>query len=441
MSDSKSTLTDLEILEQCKELTPERQAQLFHLLSPEAREQLVTVTENPENFLRRISPEDIYFTVRHLEPENSMSIISACSVEQLLYVLDLELWRRDVLDPKASQKWIELITLAGFGKIAQFLEYCDPELVVAVMNNLIDVTARNFDTDLIEQMDDLRIETLEDLFLIYFKDPDSEFFLRTFFDSAFAWNPYYYLDLMSSLALGLKSDYEELALKWKKSRLYDHGFPDLEDAVQVYLHTQRNAILSPKSDDPARNSEPFDDCGYGVDYCLRVIADRSIFTRAIESICDDTTRDVISLQLAHLANKVIIADNKDPGSLDDIMKSLRKIAGCINMAVEEACGDDVNLATAAISINHLELLFRRGFSLITELRNEAKELLGRFSLSREDVGHPLSEILDGLFSKRPFLAAGVLGEKVDRDFSTINDIIEVRNLMNRLITDDVWEPL
>ncbi len=210
----------------------------------------------------RISPEDIYFTVRHLEPENSMSIFSACSDEQLIYVLDLELWRRDVLDPQASQKWMELITLAGSRKIVQFLESCDPELVVAVMNNLMEVTARNFDVDLIEQMDNLRIETLEDIFLVYFKDPDSELFLRNFLDTAFAWNPYYYLDLMSSLVLGIRSDYEELALKWRKSRLYDHGFPDLEDAFQVYSYTPKNAIESPSFNDPVRNCEPLEDCAY-----------------------------------------------------------------------------------------------------------------------------------------------------------------------------------
>ncbi len=137
----------------------------------------------------------------------------------------------------------------------------------------------------------------------------------------------------------------------------------------------------------------------------------------------------------------MIADHKDPGSLNDIMKSLRNIAGFINIAVEETCGDNVYLAAATISINHLEILFRRGFSVITELKNEAKELLGRLSLRREDTGHPLSETLDALFSRRPFLAAGVLGEKVDRDFRTINDINLVRKLMNSMVSDETWEPL
>ena len=178
-----------------------------------------------------------------------------------------------------------------------------------------------------------------------------------------------------------------------------------------------------------------------LEYPLIVPDSNNFFIRCLTEIEDSREKDRISMELAHLANKVMVADAREPGSLDEIHLTLRKVSGYINIALEELCKDDVSLGVELLRSNHMEILFRRGFSMILDLRKQAHKLVREYEGGVENLGHPLAEVIKGLIQKRPYYAGYVLGEKTGRDFRSVEDIQIVENLMDTGSIEERWQPI
>jgi hypothetical protein len=137
----------------------------------------------------------------------------------------------------------------------------------------------------------------------------------------------------------------------------------------------------------------------------------------------------------------MVADAKDPGSLEDLLSSLNKVSGYINISLEDVCGDDVSVASGVLSANHMEILFRRGFSLILDLRKQARILIRQYEGGMENLGHPLAGLMRGLFQKRPVFAGDLMGKNKPRDFESMADLKTIRNLLDKDLMEQGWEPI
>ena len=130
-------------------------------------------------------------------------------------------------------------------------------------------------------------------------------------------------------------------------------------------------------------------------YPLATLDNRTLFKRTLDRVDDPDERQRLSVELAHLANKVMIADVKDPGSVDDLLNSIKKVSGYINIALEEISGSDPEQAVRIITINHMEMLFRRGFTLILDLQKMARKFVRQSPGGVENLGYPLTPIIKG----------------------------------------------
>jgi hypothetical protein len=122
-------------------------------------------------------------------------------------------------------------------------------------------------------------------------------------------------------------------------------------------------------------------------------------------------------------------------------RTLRKVSGYINIALEELCSDAVSYGVELLRSNHMEILFRRGFSMILDLRKQAHKLIRDYDGGVENLGHPLAELIKGLIQKRPFYAGNVLGEKTGRDFRCVEDIQIIQDLMDTRAIEERWQPI
>jgi hypothetical protein len=105
------------------------------------------------------------------------------------------------------------------------------------------------------------------------------------------------------------------------------------------------------------------------------------------------------------------------------------------------CGDDKSKAADMLRSNHLEFLFRRGFSLIFDLRKEAQKLLRTYEGGVENLGHPLAGLVQGLLKKRPVYASSLPGENKPREFESLEDINLIRGLLDKAVVEESWEPV
>jgi len=102
MKDSISREEALRLLEKFHSLPLDRKVDIFRDLSPEAREELVDTAADPAAIVRRISEEEMYFTIKRLGEASAPTLISLTTGRQLTYILDLDLWNKDMFNTNAA---------------------------------------------------------------------------------------------------------------------------------------------------------------------------------------------------------------------------------------------------------------------------------------------------------------------------------------------------
>jgi hypothetical protein len=429
------------IIERFETMPIDRRIEIFRQLSPRAREELIEIVSRPGEIVRRVSEEEMYFTIKELGDDYAPSLIAATTGSQLRYLLDLELWTKDVFDDKAALKWMGVVAEIGPEKTLQFMQIVDPELLVLVLRPFVRVTIRRPEIDLLEQRDELPVYTLDDLFFIEFPAPDSEMVVRSFLETLYRWNQEYYLGIMEELAHGIGLENEELALKWRAGRLADHGFPGFEEAVEIYRYQKPEVAFAGSGYSKIREEEDSGLSHQIFQYPLQLVDGKSLLNSCLAQIEDASERDAASMEMAHLANKVMIADGREPGSIEEIHNSLEKVGGYVNMALEEACDVDVSSALDMLRSSHMEVLFRRGFTMVLDLRKEAWNLAQKSEGGMDNLGSPLTELVKWLLNKRPLYAAHVHGHLRPREFRSISEIEYIRGLMASVLDADRWEPV
>ncbi|MFH0825976.1 MAG: DUF6178 family protein [Pseudomonadota bacterium] len=439
MKQPGSTEEALQIIISFDTLSPDKQVEAFAKLSAEAREGLIEVSASPGPIMRRVSEEEMLVTIKELGLENAPALIALSTGRQLRYMLDVDLWKNNMFNAKSALRWLAAIVNAGEEKIVQLAQVADRELLLTALSYFVKVRLRDPDIDLLEQQDSLPLFTLDDTFYVEFRHPDVEGYVRPLLETLFHWDVNFYFRLMEDVVYSVRTDNEEMALKWRRARMAEHGLPDFEEALGIYQYLRRGAL-----EQGLLSGRRVDDDDVGSErrllrYPLKVISVDSVFRRSLDAIADQVELDRLVTELAHLANKVLMADSMDPGSSDDLRSSLKKVGGYINIALEESCGDDAATAAGLLMSNHAELLFRRGFSLILDLRKEAHGFIRGYEGGIENLGHPLAALVEGLLRTRPVYACNAMGEKGERDFEHIEDIAGIRKLMDRNAFEDRWE--
>jgi hypothetical protein len=430
----------IKILSAFDNLPLEKRLAVFRGLTAQSRENLVAASRRPTQLMRRVSEEEIYFTVKELGESDAPSIIAMTTGRQLQYIMDVDLWKKDMLDLNAASRWLNIIAATGEEKILQFVQITDSELLITLLGKFLKIISRDEDSDLTEQLDSLPAFTLDDIFFVEFTSPDTEDALKRILESIFRWNNVFYLHLMEHLTWDNQMENEDLARKWRAARLSEKGFPEFDEVLEIYQYLHKNGIHYPGDDTLSAHEEP-DVPEPLMEYPLKVLESNNLFRRSLARAALLEERDRMSRELAHLANKVIIADGKDPGSMEEIRTSLNKVAAYINLALEEICDEDETNALRILQINHMELLFRRGFSLILDLRKEVRQFIRDYEGGIENLGNPLAGIVSGLLQKRPYYGGNVFENQPPREFEFLQDITSIRGMMNRKDLDEKWEPV
>jgi hypothetical protein len=440
MKNSEYMDNDLQIVMDVDKLSLENKLDLFARLSPKGRQEFVQNLSYPSEFIRRVSEKEMYFTIKSIGISDAAYLLSLTTSKQLIYILDLELWKKDKPDSEAANYWLEKLVDLGDDKLFQFLQTSDPELVVSLINLLIKVKVARSDIDFTEQINSLPSFTLDSIYFIEFLDYSHKEAIERLLTGIFRWSDHYYFNLMQYLTSSDLVEIQNLALKWRSARLADHGFPDLDEAQEIYRYLNPKAILTEIVESP-QESNDYISVGTFIDYPLKIALKRNFFERCWNMIPSRLIQDRISLELSYVANKIMIADIKEPGNLEHMIDSLKKASGYINIALENISELDAGKGSLILAANHMELLFRVGYSLIVDLRNEAEDFVRSYEGGLENLGYPLSILLKGLFAKRPFFVDNSVSEEKIRNFETSEDLQFIRKLLDRDLVQGLWESI
>ncbi|MBS3919594.1 MAG: hypothetical protein KG012_12005 [Deltaproteobacteria bacterium] len=407
------------------------QNQLELVLRSRGKERLHTLflSEHPEELVQSLPEQEIFLTVKEIGEKDCLDLISLTTPEQFQYLLDLEFWKRDQIDPEKVLHWIETLLESGDKKVAQFIRTTDPEFVALILKKFIRVTT--LEGEQTEQMDSLPLFTLDQFYFIGFKGVKTrevfEPFLKTFsrIDSEG------YRRLMEALISELESELEETGYRLRNSRLNDYGFPDFEEALDIYQFIQPESLLKredafkPIGPEPLRRESSI--------YYLTFHNEGPFFSAILSRIDDPQEQDRLKQEITSLCNKAIIAEAIDLSNLSGTERVIQKVYHYLNLGLQYLSGEDEKRALEILRFHPIQKLFQCGGSLTLLLRRRAETMLKGpwFEGDRENLvllDPPYFDKMEGGLRKRPtFYRDGV-----SDDFKDLRDLKEMEGFLESI---------
>lgn len=381
-----------------------------------------------------LSPLEAYTAVKAIGPADASPVLARMTDEQVQTLWDLEAWQADRLSIDDVMLWLSSFREASVEAQQRAAAHLDFEALSALLRRRLLVALKPRDdrseddpvpawvlapSPEIEPL----IETPDGRFIIAARDRDED--ETALIDEIEPEDQKWILQLVTELyqqedweavaavlrsaANDLTSSLEETAYRFRSARLEDLGFPPRERAIEIY--GLEDPGPKPLAAAPA------------LDLALPMVytppLQQGVLHAALQTIEDPALMRRLEGDLVAVANKALVADGILPGQTVLVQEALHRLRGYVELALVEgvAPADRIVEAARRLREDHLERLFRIGYTLTVRAAGRARRLLAR--LSSDDDGeavHRLSAaeqgVVEALLLKRPRIS-GALEPVVD----------------------------
>lgn len=401
----------------------------------ELRERLIVLSPQAEKLVKALPPQELFWTLKAISPEESVTLLSMASGPQLQFLFDLDCWRKDRLVLERTLAWLTLLFEATEDTVARWLKTVDFDFLTTLMKRLIEVYKRPTGVDLTEARDWLPPYTLDDTYFINFRLDKFEPLTRRLIEILMELDPARYRDLMESVIWELPAEVEEMAYRWRRARLADWGVPDYYEALDVYapLSPDRMRQIEPIYLPPAPSEDTPPPAFLPAIHTEGV----DLFTQALSRITDWRQIDRLKRELAWLVNKVLMVDIGTIDDVDEARQVFDKVAGYLNIGLEYLSRGQVEAARRILETYFLEDIFRVAQRLIVDLRRYAREIVASAGVDPRLFRHldePYASYLKGIMAKEANHIMLFIPEKIGtaeefRPFRRLDEIERVRRVL------------
>ena len=387
-------------------LSIREQAELALRLPARQRLELLLHAPQPMRLVRSLPDSEFYLSVREIGPTDALPLMSLASAAQIQHILDLESWRGDRFDADRSGAWIALILEAGEPVLRQYLRAADDEQLSLLFQRWVraDLIVSEEDPDihgsgLTETGDGEGLVSPDDNYRFSPTVAEHRPAVQRIAQILFLDQPKRYSDILWAASYELPAELEEGALRWRQSRMEEHGFPPWEDALSAYAPPEGVRVYP-------QPPQPTDPDSLAPLVPLRLPAVRDRLRGALEQL-DDEARERVLHEFFGLGNRLIVADGSDTGEPREHRAALEKAAGYVGLALEaRGVGGDASNAAEVIGRVPLIELFREGYGQAVELQRRVHELSSTgwarvHPRALELLDSPIRERLAALLQPRP----------------------------------------
>jgi hypothetical protein len=384
--------------------------------------------------VQSLPPDDFFWLIKRIGADDALAVLQKASTEQWQYLLDLEIWAKDVLDAQKTLAWIDRLRRADAARLAAWAFEEQSALVSLALLRKTEIIFK-------EEEDEGDVPpgyfTLDGSF--YIKTWDSsevqlvEDFLRvlagTDYSSCRA--------LLLQLASVSPAETEEELYRMRSGRLAEQGFAPFEEALEVYAPLDVNALqteakpLLPGAlvEAEKKNLVP--------SASLSGIKNFELLNDAMGMITDPLEADRVRLEFAALCNKLIAADAFS--CIDDyenLLRVGRQAAGYLHIVTEMLCGGKPREAAQLLRDHSLATIFRVGFGFALKLQWRARRWLGQnwsaqIGKGPDFWGTPWSDALAGLLFPRPLYFERSRPDREYRHFESVEELRETEALLDQ----------
>ena len=392
--------------ERVAEMTVKQQAELALRLEPRQRMELLLHAPKPMRLVRALPDFDWYITVREIGPADSTALISLASPEQMIHLFDLEAWRQDRFDGDRAGAWLAVLLESGEPALRRFFSNADEELLALLLKHWLHVEPLEYEDGADVHghgLGDAGTEdglTMPDGYYSYSPtDPEHAPAARRILQILYVDHPKRYQRAVWASLWELPSELEELALKWRRSRLEEHGFPCWEDSLDVYgapgTPVGSSGVPVPTNRDGLAASRRTLMPSWSVPALVTAV-----------DLLDEEQRERVFHEMVSVANRVLVADGADAGELEQHRLALAKAAAYLGIALETRGAAEPEAVARVLGERSVVELFREGWSQAVKLQQRAMALIaGGWGIDHPDplraIDPPLDERLRALIEKRP----------------------------------------
>jgi len=422
------------LTERLGELRVSEQAELVLRLPPRHRLDPLLHAPKPMRLVRALPDGDLYLTVREIGPTDATPLLRLASAAQIQHLMDLESWRGDRFDAKRSGSWVALLLEAGEPALRRFLKTTDDELLWLLLSKWVRVEQLEYEDSpevhghgVSEAGTEQGFVTPDGYHRFAPLIPEHAPAIRRILQIFYQEQPERYQSAVWASMWELPSEVEERALAWRQSRLEEHGFPVLEEALDVYAppsglrsHPDPPGAVDPDGLQAGRSP-------------LMPLETRVPLADVIDSLRGEVRERVLH-EAVSLANRLLVADGADAGEPAAHREVLQKAAAYIGIALQTRNAEAIGPAARTLEEVPLLELFREGYARAVSLQHEARSLVrngwpGGDAERLQALDSPILERVRGLLAPRPlyFEAAIVEGRNGRlREFRGVEELEETR---------------
>lgn len=407
--------------------------QLDIVLRARGKERLryLFLSEHPEQLVQQLPGIEVFLTVKEVGEEDCLDLISLTTAEQFQYLLDLDFWKRDQLDPEKVLHWMEILTESGEKKVAQFIHSTDRELISLLLKKFLQVVT--LEGEPIEVRDRVPLFTLDQHYFIDFKGKGAREIFQPFLEIFYRVDENGYRRLVDSLIVELESELEEAGYRLRNGRLADYGFPDFEEALDIYSFVNPDSLTGEKRTPQIKDLEETEK--ESPTFYLTFQNEGPFLSSVLSGIDDPHEQERLRQETTALCNKAIIAEAIDLSNLAGMERMIRKVYHYLNLGLQYLSKEEEGKAFEILRSLPMQRLFQCGVSTTILLRRKAESILKGpwFSGDRENLvflDPPHFEKYEGILRKRPVLYR----EGVFEDFKNLQDLKDADDFLESIVT-------
>ena len=362
------------------------------------------LSEHPEQLVQELPELEVFLTVKEAGEKDCLDLISRTTPEQFQYLLDLDFWKRDQLDPEKVLHWMEILLESGEKKVTQFIQSTDIEFLALLLKKFIHATT--MDGEHVEEMDRIPLFTLDQYHFVHFRGKRTREVFEPFLQMLYRADQNGYQRLMDSLIVEFESELEETGYRLRNSRLSDYGFPDFEESLEIYHYLNPDSpilegrlLKAGAREEIAKRSSIF---------YLTHQNEGPFFSSILSKIEDAYEQDRLKQEIAALCNKAIVAEAIDLSNVAAMERVVKKVYHTLNLGLQYLSKDNEIKAFEILQSLPVQRLFQYGVSTSLLLRRKAESILKGPWFSNDQgnlviLDPPHFEKFEGILRRRPAL--------------------------------------
>ncbi len=350
-----------------EKLGPGQRVRELMRIPAKRRLELILESTDAERTMAALDVNDFFHFLQEIGPDDSLPMLALASVEQINHLFDIDWWRKDSLEPAKALTWLDRLNRASERKLVEWLYNADFDLLVALFKQWISVDVVPEDIDLVEARDLLPPKTLDDHFFWESRYPQYEDLINGLLSIMFEINYGFFKELMNSILYAVTVESEEQAYHFHRARLSEHSVPELEEALEIYRAIRPNEFTLKRPMESGEEGER------PPSFALALVQEGDLLGRVLRQVQDIDLADTLQLELASLANKVVVADQVAPDNAEALRGAVEKALAYVNLGLEIKSGGEVEKAAEIIRNTFLEHLFRLAQAEVARVRGRLQK--------------------------------------------------------------------